>query len=153
MVLFHLQFTAPSSTDSNRFTVELSHPIPMQTLKLVKSCVHMSYAASGANTNSTIFARIPWLTHYEITSNTAESYLPIQIEPTPLNTSASTPDDVVYSNHTYDIRFKCDDIPTKFDVEFFKDTNGTAMPFNTTGDNKVRSIDLYFEYSTNDAFH
>lgn len=152
MVLFHLQFAAPSSTDSNRFTVELSHPIPMQTLKLVKSCVHMTYSNTNPHTNSTIFARIPWLTHYEITSNTAESYLPIQIQPTPLST-AGTPDNVIYSNHTYDIRFKCDDIPTKFDVDFFKDTNGTAMPFNNTGLNKVRSIDLYFEYATNDAFH
>lgn len=148
MVLVHFTFVA-DSTLKNRFRLVLSHPIPLQPIRYVKSCVRASYNATGANTNTTIYARMPWLTHFEITSNTNENLLPISFLPQPVNGSDTT----TYTESNYDITFKAEDIPREFDVDFFKDGEGTPMNFHSSTNNCIRSIELYFETAHNDTFH
>lgn len=149
MVLFHLSFTA-DGTDKNTFRVDLNHEIPMQPIKYCKSVVRATYNATGANTNTVIYARMPWLSHYEVTNNVGESLLPITYQPQPIDTNEH---EQTYTSERYDITLKADDIPRSFDVSFFKDDAVTPMNFKAGFANKIQSIDLFFEYAHNDAFH
>ena len=148
MVLFHLSFKATASA-SNKFRVELPHPVPLQPMRYVRSVVNLNYSSVSALSNSVVYARMPWLTHYEMTNNKAENLLPIVMQPVPVdNTDNST-----FTNTAYDITFKAEDIPQSFDVEFFQDDGITPQEFRLGFANKIQSIDLFFEYGHNDRFH
>ena len=149
MVLFHLSFTA-DGTEKNLFRVDLNHEIPMQPIKYCKSVVRATYSSVGANTNTVIYARVPWLSHYEVTNSAGESLLPIAFQPQPVDTDNESS---TYTSERYDITLKADDIPRSFDVSFLKDDAVTPMNFKAGFANKIQSIDLYFEYAHNDAFH
>ena len=149
MVLFHLSFTA-DGTEKNTFRVDLNHEIPMQPIKYCKSVVRATYSSVGPNTNTVIYARVPWLSHYEVTNSVGESLLPIAYQPQPVDTNEH---EQTYTSERYDITLKADDIPRSFDVSFFKDDAVTPMNFKAGFANKIQSIDLYFEYAHNDAFH
>ena len=140
MVLFHIHLTA-GATATNKFRVKLSHPIPAQPMTLKKSIVRQTYNATGANTNPIIYARLGnWLSHYEITSNSGESLLPIVFAPQRDRTAED-----------YHIKFKADDVPTEFDVELFSDSAMTPINLGT-GNNELLSVCLFFEYASNDNF-
>ncbi len=149
MVLFHLSFTA-DGTEKNTFRVDLNHDIPMQPLKYCKSVVRATYFANNALTNTVIYARVPWLSHYEVTNSQGESLLPIAFQPQPTAPSIETS---TYTSERYDITLKADDIPRSFDVSFFQDDAVTPQTFKAGFANQIQSIDLYFEFSHNDAFH
>lgn len=149
MVLFHLSFKA-DGTQTNTFRVDLNHDIPMQPLKYCKSVVRATYNATNALTNTVIYARVPWLSHYEVTNSQGESLLPIAFQPQPADVTNETS---TYTSERYDITLKADDIPRSFDVSFFQDDAVTPMNFKTGVNNTLQSVDLYFEYAHNDAFH
>jgi len=149
MVLFHLSFKA-TLTETNKFRVDLNHEIPMQPMRYVKSVVRCNYSSTAALTNSVIYARIPWLSHYEVTNNKGENLLPVAFQPVPAN---PTSESQTWTSEHYDIKFKPEDIPRSFDVEFFSDDGVTAQNFKLGFANKIQSIDLYFEYAHNDTFH
>ena len=151
MVLFHLSFKA-DGTETNTFRVDLNHDIPMQPLKYCKSVVRATYAAAGppaALTNTVIYARVPWLSHYEVTNSQGESLLPVAFQPQPTDPNETS----TYTSERYDITLKADDIPRSFDVSFFQDDAVTPMNFKTGVNNTLQSVDLYFEFAHNDAFH
>lgn len=148
MVLFHLSFKA-TATASNTFRVELPHPIPLQPMRYVRSVVRLNYSSVSALTNSVVYARMPWLTHYEMTNNKAENLLPIVMQPVPVDND----DNTTFTSTSYDITFKAEDIPQNFDVEFFQDDGITPQEFRLGFANKIQSIDLFFEYGHNDRFH
>lgn len=140
MVLFHIHLTA-GATPTNKFRVKLSHPIPAQPMTLKKTVVRQTYNATGANTNPIIYARLGnFLSHYEITSNSGESLLPIVFHPAQPR-----------SESDYHIKFKADDIPTEFDVELYSDSAMTPILLGT-GNNQLLSVCLFFEYASNDNF-
>jgi hypothetical protein len=151
MVLFHLSFKAPADVSvASSFRVDLNHEIPMQPMTYVKSIVRFNYNSTNALTNSVIYARLPWLSHYEVTNNIGENLLPVAFQPVPANPASETQ---TYTAEQYGIKFKPEDIPRSFDVEFFQDDGVTPMEFKLGFANKIQSIDLYFEYAHNDTFH
>lgn len=122
----------------------------MQPMRYVKSVVHFNYATQNQLSNSVIYARIPWVSHYEVTNNIGENLLPISFLPVPTDKNHETS---TFTSEMYDIKFKPEDIPRSFDVEFFSDDGTTPMNFKLGFANKIQSIDLYFEYAHNDTFH
>jgi len=141
MVLLHIQLPA-TATATNKVRVNLPHGIPSQVVKLVKTIVVQKYDASGANTNDMAYLSIPWLSNYEVTSSTSTALLPISFDNT-INRTESV----------QDIKMKAEDISRAFDISVFKDANGTPFNLQTSTNNAIQSIHLFFEYSTNQTFH
>lgn len=150
MVLFHLSFKAPADvTETNKFRVDLPHDIPMQPMRYVRSVVRLTYSSTTPLTNSIAYARMRWLTHYEMTNNIGQNLLPIVMQPVPINNS----DQQTFTSTEYNITFKAEDIGRSFDVEFLNDDGITPLNFKLGFANKIQSIDLFFEYAHNDTFH
>ena len=87
-----------------------------------------------------VYAHLPFLSHYEVTSNSGEMLLPLSIDPTATRTSED-----------YHVKFRCEDVPREFDVSLFSDAQSTPLNLGTQS-NEIQSVDLYFEVASLDNF-
>lgn len=140
MVLVHVQLLPIGTTSTNRVRVKLNHEIKAQPMTLKKSVIRLNYNASGALTTSIVYAHLPFLSHYEVTSNSGEMLLPLSIDPTAARTSED-----------YHVKFRCEDVPREFDVSLFSDAQSTPLNLGTQS-NEIQSVDLYFEVASLDNF-
>lgn len=140
MVLLHISAKA-SATASHKFRVELPHKIISQVFTIKKSIIVQQYNASGANTNHIAYLNVPWISMYEATNNNSQPWLPLSFDPSQSRTESD-----------YHIRIKAEELPMAFDIELYKDADGTPFQFQSGTNNQLQSVDLFFEYETNQSF-
>ena len=141
MVLLHLEAKS-TGTATNKFRIDLNHAIPAQVIKVVKTIVAQNYNATGANDNHIIYMSAPFLSNFEITSTTGHPLLPISFDPKAFRTES----DVHY-------KINAEDIPKSFDVQLFKDEDLTPFELHNSDNNKLESVHIFIEYSTNQTFN
>lgn len=140
MVLLHLNATATANA-TNTFRVNLPHKIISQVFTIKKSIIAQQYNATGANTNHIVYCDLPFISMYEATNNNSQPWLPLSFDPSNNRTESD-----------YHIRVKAEELPMSFDVRLYKDTDGTPFELETGVNNQLQSVDLFFEYETNQSF-
>jgi len=131
MVLFHLKITQAHER------IRLPHDIQNQTMTLKKSIVYTNHQTGGTYPHSVLYVSLPWISHFEVTSNTHTNYLPISFNRE--------------SNHTeseYDISFHAERVPIDFITDVRAEPDGSHVTFGT-GNDEIQEVHLYFEYAHN----
>ena len=84
---------------------------------------------------------------YELLSNVSSDnklYIPVHSR-----ALAPTPDPFIYPFH---LKLNAEEIKNRFVIECFKKDGTTPVSFETNVDGHYKSIDLYFEFETNQHF-
>ena len=131
MVLFHLKLTSAHQR------VRLAHDIANQSMRLKKSIVYCNHQTGNAYPHAVLYVGLPWLSHYEVTSNTQSNYLPISFNRSQDHTESD-----------YDIGFHAERVPIEFIVDVKAEPEGDHVTFGT-GNNEIQEVHLFFEYDNN----
>ena len=140
MTLLHIECKA-TTTSTNRYRVNLTHSIPAQVVKVVKTIVAQNHNSTQENDNHIMYMSAPFLSNYEITSTTNHPLLPFSFDPKAFRTESDM-----------HIKINAENIPKSFDVEFYKDEQLTPFEMHTDSNNHLKSVHLFIEYSTNQTF-
>lgn len=139
MVLLHIALEG-GATATNRLRVDLPHKLPSQVLRLVKTIVNIRQPHT--HVKDVIYVDLPFLSGYELTNNNSHSWLPISTDPGASRTESDC-----------DLRVKAEEVQQSFFVDVYQDPAGTPFELQTMTADKINSIHLFFEYSTNQTFH
>lgn len=130
MVLLHIHL---HQTSGNKVRVNLPHEIHGHRKMVFKKSIVAAHV-DASNTHEMMYVDLPFLNHFQITSNMTSDYLPV-----------SHDHRVPRTESDYHIQFETDEIPRAFDVYLYKDTEGTPYDFGSTG---LSHVSLIFDLKT-----
>lgn len=137
MVLLHVRITGSRQVQKIQHDLKLTH----QNLTLRKVIVNKA-DNTAAPLGGGIVLDMSGVTHgYEINSTERSGHLYIPLS-----------DDQQYTQLDFHTRFGASDIPSEFMIKVFKN-DGVTSPAFLTGDHHLISVDMFFEYETNDHIH
>ena len=145
MPLLHINLSSPKQT------IKLMHDLKPQKLTLKTVIINKDIENSMNADNEGLQIDLRHMFNgYELMSNiSSDNKLFIPVHSRPL---APTPDPFIYPFH---ISLNAEEIKREFIIECFKKDGKTPISFEQTGpdnDGHYKSIDLYFEYQTNQHF-
>jgi len=135
MVLLHLRLTEQEQK------LELPHDIKAQHVVLRKVVIQKDVNSGNLLGGGLCLDLNAMTNSYEIMTSEHNGYLTLPVQ-----------DDVALTNHEFHIKFSAENIKSEFRMKTFK-YDGVTKAVYTTGNGHIDSVDLYFEYETNDHHH
>ena len=134
MVLLHLRIT-----DANQI-LTLHHDIKAQYIILRKVVIKKDISGSSHTTGGGLCLDLNSMTNsYEIMTSEHNSMLTLPID-----------DAKALSNLDFHVKFSAENIKNQFAIPVFKYDGLTKPSFDSGTSGHIDSIDIYFEYSSND---
>ena len=135
MVLLHIRINSQGQQ------LVLHHDIKAQYMILRKVCIH-KLTASNDNIGTGLCIDLNSMTNsYEIMTTEHNGYLTVPMNP-----------DAGFDDVNFHIRFGAENVKNNFTIPVYNYDGITKTTFGT-GNHEVSSVDLYFEYETNDHHH
>ena len=134
MVLLHLRIT-----EANQI-LSLHHDIKAQYIILRKVVVNKDTSGTTHSTGGGICLDLNSMTNsYEIMTSQHNGYLTVPID-----------DTISLTNLDYHVKFSAENIKREFSIPVYKYDGLTLPSFDSSVAGHINSIDVYFEYSSND---
>lgn len=132
MVLLHIRITEQGQA------LTLHHDIKAQYMVLRKVCIHKK-TSTNDNIGTGLCIDLNSMTNtYEIMTTEHNGYLTVPMNP-----------DAGFDDIDFHIRFGAENVKNSFTIPVYNYDGLTRTTFGT-GNHTIHSIDLYFEYETND---
>ena len=142
MPLLHINLS------NEKQVVELMHDLKPQTLILRQVIINKDIMSSMSPADEGLQIDLRHMFNgYELLSNVSSDnklYIPVHSR-----ALAPTPDPFIYPFH---LKLNAEEIKNRFVIECFKKDGTTPVSFETNVDGHYKSIDLYFEFETNQHF-